>query len=50
MRGTLLPSDYVRLIRQDASDLDAACERLANEAKQRAQERATAVISSAFNW
>lgn len=39
VRGTLLPSDYVRLIRQDASDLDAACERLANEAKQRAQER-----------
>ncbi|MCA1772716.1 MAG: bifunctional serine/threonine-protein phosphatase/kinase [Halomonas sp.] len=37
--GTLLPSDFVRLIRQDASDLDAACERLANEAKQRAQER-----------
>ncbi|MGM0615599.1 MAG: protein kinase domain-containing protein [Pseudomonadota bacterium] len=37
--GTLLPSDYVRLIRQDASDLDAACERLANEAKTRAQER-----------
>ncbi|SDN07717.1 bifunctional protein-serine/threonine kinase/phosphatase [Vreelandella arcis] len=37
--GTLLPSDYVRLIREDASDLDAACERLANEAKQRAQER-----------
>jgi hypothetical protein len=39
VRGTLLPSDYVRLIRQDASDLDAACERLANEAKARAQER-----------
>ncbi|WFE72005.1 protein kinase [Halomonas sp. M1] len=39
VRGTLLPSDYVRLIRQDASDLDAACERLASEAKQRAQER-----------
>lgn len=39
VRGTLLPSDYVRLIRQDASDLDAACERLADEAKQRAQER-----------
>lgn len=39
VRGTLLPSDYVRLIRQDASDLDAACERLAREAKQRAQER-----------
>ncbi|MFB9867830.1 protein kinase domain-containing protein [Vreelandella sulfidaeris] len=39
VRGTLLPSDYVRLIRQDASDLDAACERLANEAKQRAQDR-----------
>ncbi|NYS61331.1 bifunctional protein-serine/threonine kinase/phosphatase [Vreelandella salicampi] len=39
VRGTLLPSDYVRLIRQDASDLDAACERLANEAKTRAQER-----------
>ena len=37
--GTLLPSDYVRLIRQDASDLDAACERLADEAKARAQER-----------
>ncbi|MYL24397.1 bifunctional protein-serine/threonine kinase/phosphatase [Vreelandella massiliensis] len=39
VRGTLLPSDYVRLIRLDASDLDAACERLANEAKTRAQER-----------
>ncbi|RUR36598.1 bifunctional protein-serine/threonine kinase/phosphatase [Vreelandella populi] len=39
VRGTLLPSDYVRLIRQDVSDLDAACERLASEAKQRAQER-----------
>ncbi|MGO1761383.1 MAG: protein kinase domain-containing protein [Halomonadaceae bacterium] len=39
VRGTLLPSDYVRLIRQDASDLDAACERLADEAKQRAQDR-----------
>ncbi|HAA45806.1 MAG: serine/threonine protein kinase [Halomonas sp. 54_146] len=39
VRGTLLPSDYVRLIRQDASDLDAACERLADEAQQRAQER-----------
>ncbi len=39
VRGTLMPSDYVRLIRQDASDLDAACERLASEAKQRAQER-----------
>ena len=39
VRGTLMPSDYVRLIRQDASDLDAACERLAGEAKQRAQER-----------
>ena len=39
VRGTLLPSDYVRLIRQDASDLDAACERLADEAKSRAQER-----------
>ncbi|MGY4876536.1 protein kinase domain-containing protein [Vreelandella aquamarina] len=39
VRGTLLPSDYVRLIRQDASDLDAACERLAHEAKSRAQER-----------
>lgn len=37
--GTLLPSDYVRLIRQDASDLDAACERLADEAKDRAQAR-----------
>ncbi|WP_447528775.1 protein kinase domain-containing protein [Vreelandella sp. TE19] len=39
VRGTLMPSDYVRLIREDASDLDAACERLASEAKQRAQER-----------
>ncbi|MCP1313372.1 MULTISPECIES: bifunctional protein-serine/threonine kinase/phosphatase [unclassified Halomonas] len=39
VRGTLMPSDYVRLIRANASDLDAACERLAAEAKQRAQER-----------
>ncbi|WP_346797888.1 protein kinase [Halomonas sp. Bachu 37] len=39
VRGTLLPSDYVRLIRQDASDLDAACERLASEAAARASER-----------
>ncbi len=39
VRGTLMPSDYVRLIRQNASDLDAACECLASEAKQRAQDR-----------
>ncbi|KAA0014294.1 protein kinase [Billgrantia pellis] len=39
VRGTLMPSDYVRLIRQDASDLDAACERLAAAARERAQER-----------
>ena len=39
VRGTLLPSDYVGLIRQDASDLDAACERLAAAARERAQER-----------
>lgn len=37
--GTLMPSDYVRLIRMDASDLDAACERLADEARLRAQAR-----------
>ncbi|QEM81482.1 bifunctional protein-serine/threonine kinase/phosphatase [Halomonas binhaiensis] len=39
VRGTLMPSDYVGLIRQDASDLDAACERLAQAAKERAGER-----------
>ncbi|WP_136255197.1 bifunctional protein-serine/threonine kinase/phosphatase [Onishia niordana] len=39
VRGTLMPSDYVQLIRQDASDLDAACERLAATALERAQER-----------
>ncbi|MWJ26706.1 protein kinase [Halomonas sp. ZH2S] len=39
VRGTLLPSDYVRLIRLDASDLDAACDRLADEARTRAQDR-----------
>lgn len=39
VRGTLMPSDYVGLIRQDASDLDAACERLAEAARERAQER-----------
>lgn len=38
VRGTLLPSDYVGLIRQDASDLDAACERLAAAARERARE------------
>ena len=37
--GTLMPSDYVRLIRQDASDLNAACDRLAEAAVQRAQAR-----------
>ncbi|WP_442786556.1 protein kinase domain-containing protein [Halomonas sp. 328] len=39
VRGTLMPSDYVRLIRADVSDLDAACERLAQAASERAQER-----------
>ncbi|RTR05284.1 bifunctional protein-serine/threonine kinase/phosphatase [Halomonas nitroreducens] len=39
VQGTLMPSDYVRLIREDASDLDAACERLAQTARERAQER-----------
>ncbi|MDR5867087.1 protein kinase domain-containing protein [Halomonas koreensis] len=39
VRGTLMPSDYVRLIRQDASDLDAACDRLAQTAAERARER-----------
>ncbi len=39
VRGTLMPSDYVQLIRQDASDLNAACERLASTAQARAQER-----------
>ncbi|MDR5901228.1 MULTISPECIES: bifunctional protein-serine/threonine kinase/phosphatase [Halomonas] len=37
--GTLMPSDYVQLIRQDASDLHAACDRLAEAAVQRAQSR-----------
>jgi len=39
VRGTLLPSDFVQLIRADVSDLDAACERLAEAALARAQER-----------
>ena len=39
VQGTLMPSDYVRLIREDASDLDAACERLAEAARDRARER-----------
>ncbi|MDI5892605.1 bifunctional protein-serine/threonine kinase/phosphatase [Halomonas rhizosphaerae] len=39
VQGTLMPSDYVRLIREDASDLDAACERLGAAARERAQER-----------
>jgi len=39
VQGTLMPSDYVRLIREDASDLDAACERLSVAARERAQER-----------
>ncbi len=37
--GTLMPSDYVHLIRQDSSNLDAACERLCEAASERAQER-----------
>ena len=39
VRGTLMPSDYVQLIRADASDLNAACERLADAALSRAQAR-----------
>lgn len=39
VRGTLLPSDYVQLIRADASDLNAACQRLSDAALNRAQER-----------
>ncbi|WP_420820188.1 protein kinase domain-containing protein [Salinicola halophilus] len=39
VRGTLVPSEYVQLIRADVSDLDAACERLAEAANQRASER-----------
>lgn len=39
VRGTLMPSDYVQLIRGDVSDLDAACERLAEAAQARAAER-----------
>lgn len=39
VRGTLMPSDYVQLIRMDASDLDAACERMAQAARERAQSR-----------
>ncbi|WP_302138881.1 bifunctional protein-serine/threonine kinase/phosphatase [Halomonas alkalicola] len=37
--GTLMPSEYVQLIRQDVSDLNAACDRLAEAAVQRAQAR-----------
>ncbi len=37
--GTLMPSDYMQLIRIDVSDLDAACERLAKAAQARAAER-----------
>lgn len=48
VRGTLLPSDYVRLIRQDASDLHAACDRLAAEATTRAQQRGYAVDQFCF--
>ncbi|MFD2190343.1 protein kinase domain-containing protein [Pistricoccus aurantiacus] len=39
VRGILLPSDFVRLIRQDVSDLDAACERLVTEARARSYAR-----------
>ncbi|MGO2414267.1 MULTISPECIES: bifunctional protein-serine/threonine kinase/phosphatase [Cobetia] len=39
VRGTLLPSDFVSLIRADVSDLDAASERLAHAAAERADER-----------
>lgn len=39
VRGTLMPSDYVQLIRADVSDLDATCERLAEAARTRAAER-----------
>nr|WP_298415492.1 protein kinase [uncultured Halomonas sp.] len=37
--GTLMPTDYMQLIRIDVSDLDAACERLAEAAQIRAAER-----------
>nr|WP_299242754.1 bifunctional protein-serine/threonine kinase/phosphatase [uncultured Halomonas sp.] len=37
--GTLMPSDYMQLIRIDVSNLDAACERLTAAARARAAER-----------
>ncbi len=39
VRGTLTPTDYVHAIRQQGSDLDAACERLAGMARERAGAR-----------
>ncbi|MFC0269267.1 protein kinase [Kushneria aurantia] len=39
VRGTLMPSDFVQSIRQYGDDLDAACERLASMASERAGER-----------
>ncbi|MFC0338845.1 bifunctional protein-serine/threonine kinase/phosphatase [Kushneria avicenniae] len=39
VRGTLTPTDYVHAIRQRDSDLDAACERLADMARERAGAR-----------
>ncbi|WP_438768426.1 protein kinase domain-containing protein [Kushneria sp. TE3] len=39
VRGTLTPTDYVHAIRQQGSDLDAACERLAAMARERAGAR-----------
>ncbi|WP_115853595.1 bifunctional protein-serine/threonine kinase/phosphatase [Kushneria indalinina] len=39
VRGTLTPTDYVHAIRQQDNDLDAACERLAGMARERAGAR-----------
>ncbi|WP_456270188.1 bifunctional serine/threonine-protein phosphatase/kinase [Kushneria sp. AK178] len=39
VRGTLTPTDYVHAIRQKDNDLDAACERLAGMARERAGAR-----------
>ncbi|RKD86911.1 serine/threonine protein kinase [Kushneria marisflavi] len=39
VRGTLTPTDYVHAIRQQDDDLDAACERLAGMARERAGAR-----------
>lgn len=48
VRGILLPSDYVQLVRENSDDLDAACAALADRAAELAAARGVAAEAICF--